>query len=610
MAFITDKSKEEVRSRVSAYSLISQYVQLKKSGSKYKGLSPFTQEKTPSFFVNDTEGTFYCFSTSQGGDIFKFIQIKENLNFPDAIEFIANKYAISLEYEKGSGKIIDASIKKQIYDINELACAFFCQSFFDKKNSAIQDYWVNERKFTLEEAKTLRIGFAPLIWDSFKKQLSEKNFSFDALKQCGLFFSSQNEMSLNAFMPRFRGRLMIPICDIHSKVIAFTGRKTALTPTDIDYEEGKYVNSPVTPVFVKTSTLFNLDRARKTASESGYVILVEGQLDALRMSLNGFENTVAGQGTSITDTHFSLIKKFANKVIILLDGDLAGQKASMRVIPMCLHAGLEPVICVLPKGQDPDSQIVEHGAESMKALIEKNSINAIAFIADFLMKSIDASSPQGKQDVLSAIFEIIQACSSRIAQNDYLKIAANALDADYSAISQDYAHFLRNKNFKTHSPEIKISEDKSQGMLTNVEYDTLLLCLHNEDIGKRVAEIIPDEWIDVSCIEGKVLACFIANSREGIDFNVASLDNVLANEEEKNFVFELLAKDVSSNEDVLNSTNLCIERIWKKHCKKFIDEINFKITKADSIALSESKVLFEELKKWRNCLKTSPWKIE
>jgi len=610
MAFITDKSKEEVRSRVSAYSLISQYVQLKKSGSKYKGLSPFTQEKTPSFFVNDTEGTFYCFSTSQGGDIFKFIQIKENLSFPDAIEFIANKYAITLEYEKGSGKSIDASIKKQIFDINELACAFFCQSFFDKENSAIQDYWVNERKFSIEEAKTLRIGFAPINWDSFKRQLSEKNFSLDALKQCGLFFASANEMSLKAFMPRFRGRLMIPICDIHGKVIAFTGRKTTLTPTDIDYEEGKYVNSPVTPVFVKTSTLFNLDKARKAASDSGYFILVEGQLDALRMSLNGFENTVAGQGTSITDTHFSLMKKFASKVIILLDGDLAGQKASMRVIPMCLHAGLEPLICVLPKGQDPDSQIVENGADSMNALIENNSSNAIAFIADFLMKSTDSSSPQGKQDVLNAIFEIVQACSSRIIQNDYIKIAATALDADYASMTQDYAQYLKNKNFKSFTTQTKISEDKSEGMLTNAEYDTLLLCLHNEDIGKRVAEIIPDDWIDTSCIEGKVLACFIASTKEGIDFSVASLDNVLANEEEKNLVFELLAKDLSSSDDILNSTNLCIERIWKKHCKKFIDEINEKIAKTDSMALSESKVLFEELKKWRNCLKTSPWKIE
>ena len=286
MPRIKDSSIEEVRNRVNIVDLVSSYVSLKRAGASFKGLSPFTSEKTPSFFVYPDKGFYYCFSTSQGGDIFKFVQTKEGLNFPESVEFIANRFGIPLEYDASRGAASKAgqSLRKQIFDIHEDAANWFLKVF--KGNSdfgkAARKYWHEERMFKEGSEDELRIGMSPVDWSEFKAEI-EKKYSYEAVAESGLFFAPRNRTSVMGLMPRFRGRLMISLCDVQGRVVAFTARKTPLTPSDIDYEEGKYVNSPETPIFKKQNMLFNFHRARKSAIELGYFIIVEGQIDALRM---------------------------------------------------------------------------------------------------------------------------------------------------------------------------------------------------------------------------------------------------------------------------------------------------------------------------------------
>lgn len=621
MAIIKQSSIDEVRDKVDIYSLVSNYVNLKKRGGRYVGLSPFSNEKTPSFYVDTAKNLYYCFSTSQGGDIFKFVQTKENLSFPEAVEFIADKFNITLEYEKprgGESAAATRSLKKQIWEINELACAYFQENFFAENNTYIRDYWTNERRFDLEMAKKFRIGFAPLNWDNFKNSLLKKGYSNEAYEKCGLFFSNKHGSSLAGMLPRFRGRLTIPITDKNGQIIGFTARKTEKTPTDMDYEEGKYINTPETPVFSKKNILFNLYNAREKAVEKGYFIIVEGQLDAVRMSVSGFENTVAGQGTALGEGHFALIKNHVGKVVLLLDSDRAGQAAILRVLPICLAAGIEPMAAVLrakdgsDSKEDPDSFIQKYGASEMQSVIDRAE-NAVSFVCEKLFKAdFDSSSPQGKINALNSIFEIVSASPSNVVRSDYIQMAASAIGADYTGAMRDFGEYMAKKSrFAQHGGEIPniVVNKKQRGILTNAEYDTLFICLHNEKVGNRLAEIISDEWVDTSSLAGAVLAKYLACTKEGIEFSVSSFDSVLESEDEKNLVYEILSKEEVSSDDVVHEANECAERIWKKHCRKHIAALNAQL-RDSGIAPDKLMEILKNLKIWQKSLQDYPWKLE
>ncbi len=604
---IKQESIDEIKSRVDIYSVVSNYVSLKRSGASYKGLSPFTTEKTPSFFVHPAKEMFYCFSTSQGGDIFAFIQKKENLSFPEAVELLANRYGINLQYDN-KGNNVPNSLKKQVLDIHELVCNFIVDNFFKEENQAIRDYWLKERQFSLEDAKKMRIGYAPLDWSRFKNTL-KNNFSPEAINKCGLFFGEMQNGDMSRLMPRFRGRLMIAICNIHSQVIAFTARKTDLTPTDSDYEQGKYVNSPETIVFSKKNTLFNLDRARQ--SQDGSFILVEGQLDAMRMYLNGFENTVAGQGTAIGLGQLMMLKRYASKIILLLDSDSAGQKAALRLIPICLACDLDVHIACVEQGQDPDSLILNSGAEKMREIIAKAE-NAIKFVSDKLFREIYMSSAQGKIEALLSIYEMISSSSSRVLQDDYLRIASDSIGADYTSVLSDFSSYLTNKNRYKEDNLVenqKKMQDNQDVILTNVEYAALLLFLHNDKIGNVLAEIISCDWVDDENLAGKLLARFISATQEGIELRQSNFDLLLENESERNFVYRILSMENVAKGDILALAKDCAEKIWQKHCKRHIDNIN-KTLQLKNISSEEMMTLVKDLTKWRKSLSNYPWKFE
>lgn len=439
MPKIKASSIEELKARVNIYDVVSAYVSLKKSGSSYKGLSPFTTEKTPSFFVHPDKNYYYCFSTSQGGDIISFIRMKENLSFSEAVEFLANKFNIKLEYEAG-GKSDGApsSLRKQIYDIHEDAAEWYAENFFaDNEQAAeIRGYWTNERGFSLEDAKTLRIGYAPPSSDALKKILAQKGYSPEAIIASGIFYGRQGER-LRDYYARFRARMMIPISDIQGRVIAFTARKTRFTP-NIPSEEGKYVNSRETEIFKKNAVVFNLDKAKSAIREKNSCIVVEGQLDAIRMFCAGFKNTVATQGTAAGAEHFTLIRRFANKAVLLFDGDAAGRHAALRVIPICIKADIEPFVAPLPDGEDPDSFIKKFGTEAMAELVGNKLQTALSFAARSILADTPNPTASDKRAAMLQLFEIADNAASRVLRDDYLREISNALVLDYPSVAEDY----------------------------------------------------------------------------------------------------------------------------------------------------------------------------
>ena len=277
MARIAQQSVETIKHQVNLVDLVSPYVELKRAGSSWKGLSPFTQEKTPSFYVHPDRGFYKCFSTGEGGDCFTFIMKVENLEFPEAIEFIAKKFNITLEYEAGGPSREEVSLRKQIFEIHELATTWYHQQFSESQEAApVRSYWQEQRGFTMETADDVKIGYAPAARNALALYFKERGISTAAMHKSGLFFARDNESYHDNFKSRFRGRLMVPIRDVQGRVVAFTARQLEQTPEDDPAREAKYVNSPETQIFHKSRILFGMDHARTHLKEGASFLLVQG----------------------------------------------------------------------------------------------------------------------------------------------------------------------------------------------------------------------------------------------------------------------------------------------------------------------------------------------
>ena len=614
MGRIKASSIEEVRSRVNLVDLISPYTPLKKRGSAYIGLSPFQNEKTPSFYVYPEKGFYHCFSSSQGGDLFKFIQVKENLSFPEAVEYIAKRFSITLEYEAGRGGT-PPSYRKQLFDIHEDATDWYAQQFFadTPEASEIRKYWVEERGFTLEDAKELRIGFAPVDSIELKRLFYRKKYTPEAIIGSGIFSAREGERNIKNFYPRFRGRMMVPICDIQGRVIAFTARKTQFTPVGPS-EEGKYVNSRETDIFKKNHVVFNMDKARNEIKEKNNCIVVEGQLDAIRMYCSGFKNTVATQGTAAGAEHFSLIKRYANKVTLLFDGDSAGQHAALRVLPICFQAELEPFVAIIPDNDDPDSFIKKHGIDAMHELVANKRKTGISFAAQTILSDNENPSPQEKRTACIELFQMLASCNSRVLLDDYLQEISTALMIDFTSLSEDYRNWARTQRktntFASEKEEVDNDEKQSYGMLTNSLYDALLVSLNYDSIAGCLSKVLNDQWIIGNSVEARVLKKLMVLHREGIGFELSEIREYFANEDEQNLIYKISTADKSSIDNPIKYANECIKKIYRNFYAEELNILNGKLAKAEADSSDEKFSILKRISQLRKESRTPPSKIE
>lgn len=557
---------DALKERANIYDVVSTYVTLRKTGSTWRGLSPFNEEKTPSFYVLPEKNIFKCFSSGYAGDVFRFLEIKEGLNFQEAVEMLAERFNVTLEYEQGGSSAKTFSLRKELLAINEQACAFFHQCFLaeNEQGKWIRNYWEQERRFSLSTAKEFQIGLASpqgmLLLDFLRK----KEFSVEALRQSGLFYTSKEQDSISRWKPRFEGRLMIPIRDIQGRVIAFTARQLAITPNTDPAKEAKYVNTPETPLFQKSHILFGLDRARQHVNEESSFILVEGQLDVIRCWEKGIVTAVAPQGTAVTDNQLTLIRRYSRKLDCLLDGDSAGQKAALRLLPMALKAGLEIHFLSLRPGEDPDLLLLNQGAEGLMRLA-KDPESPMQFALKVLLPKEKRNSPSAKSAALEHLYEILQACSSAVVQESYLSEISLLAQIDRQAIQQDFGQFQR-KSRKREINTKKEGEQKNRSeKLTTAEFELLFLVLHYENIAQSLASVLNADWIDTHSLYGKLLIRLLAELEAHPGQKLANtLDELLETEEEKNCIYTILSKDPPF-EEPLKCANVCLRTLYIKY---------------------------------------------
>ncbi len=612
MPIISRTCIEDIRHKVNIYDLVSPVVGLKKVGANYRGLSPFNNEKTPSFYVLPDKNIFKDFSSGEAGDIYKFVQLTERLNFQEAVESIAARFNIPIQYENGKAPSgFKPSLRKEILDIHDVATEHFHKAFLEENETGkfIRDYWINDRRFSIEVAKEHKIGLALPDDPAFFAELKRKGFSHEALEKCGLFFPSRHPESERPLYPRFRGRLMIPIREhANQRVIAFTARQLEITPQDDRSREAKYVNSPETPLFNKSSILFGLHQAKKEVNDDLPFVLVEGQLDAIRCRTVGLP-AVAPQGTSITEGQLLLIKRFNEKVICLLDGDSAGRKAALRALPLAWKAGLDIQFYPLPDGVDPDDSILEQG-DSFKEEVIKNAVGALPFAIHALLENPKEADPREKNRAANAIFELLTHLDSELMRVEYLGELSKLLGIREDILSTDFKNYQATKSRRSYvsedaeTPEKQGISPNPKSKLTNAEEDLILALFEFPDLGSKLFQVVDNEWIDDSQASGRILNRILAEAENGSWIGISQMEEIVETEEERNYYYDIRSKDIQ-NENLLRGVEESVVKLYKRFIHKRIRSLDIEIANAQSLPI-ESQT---QLARQRSALKRSITKL-
>ena len=396
----------EVKYRNDIESVISSYVELKKRGKNLVGLCPFHNEKTPSFTVYPENGSFYCFGCGVGGDVFSFIKLIENLDYADAIRYLAEKSGISIIETERDNSL--QAMRNRIYDINRETAKFYHSYLMSEEGKWALSY-LTGRGLKISTIKHFGLGAAPDSWDMLLKHLKNQGFSIDEMLAANVISKS----SKGTYYDRFRKRVMFPIINVRGRVVAFSGRAM---PGD-DKQGGKYVNTSDTLVYKKSENLFGMNFAKNVCEER--VILVEGNMDVVSLHQAGFENTVAALGTAFTAEEAKLLSRYTKEIVLTLDADAAGQKAVKRAGEILKDTGLNVRVIVVPDGKDPDEFIKKNGPERFKALLE-GAVSEIEYKLLTAVEGIDVSSDDGKLKYLSKAADIIANTPDAIARDLYI----------------------------------------------------------------------------------------------------------------------------------------------------------------------------------------------
>ena len=594
--FISRKSVDEIRARADIVAFIGDYTSLRRAGTKWKGLSPFTDEKTPSFFVDPEKGFYYCFSTGQGGDIFKFLMVRENLTFTESVERVARRFGLTVEYEQRGGNAGERSLRGELFDIHEFSAQYFSGKFGEETELAarVRDYWTRERGFDAETAGEFRVGFLPPEGSrAFADALKKNGFSAKVLAASGMFVGTDRTPNPLFWRSRFEARLIVPIADIQRRVVAFTARKIpGVTPEDgRGANEAKYINSSETEIFRKGSTLFNIDKAKdvfagrrgadgslSAGTRETPFVLVEGQLDAVRCWKCGIRTAVAGQGTGITEDQLLLLRRYSDRLDCLLDADEAGRKAALRLAPLAFRAGLDLRFLCVPGGKDPDEFLARAGAGGVPAILG-SAVPAMTFIARRFFPQDARLTPAQTRAALDEIFGIVAASDSEVFRSDCLVRLALAAGLDRLAVERDFAHFLAAKNaeerFRTGQVSAAVPAPAppvgGNAPLTTAEDDVLILVLNYDAVTPLFAAAIPPEWLDAESCSGRLLNRIFAEFQEGEWRGAADVHDLLETDEERDFVAKIrnrFEREDWNESDLERIANECLFRLCAKMCER------------------------------------------
>ena len=518
---------DELAARNPIEDVVGQYVNLKRSGSNMFGLCPFHGEKTASFSVAPDKGIYYCFGCHKGGNAVNFMMEIEGLSYPDAVRALAKRAGMEVPEDEQYQSRYRA--QERLWALHKEAARFFHSQLYSPVGKEALQYALG-RGMSKSILTTFGVGFAPDTWDSLVKAMRAKGYTDQELKDSGLVTVSQKNGNI---FDRFRGRLMFPIIDVRGNVIGFGGRIIKN-----DKEAAKYLNSPETLIFNKRKNLFGLNLAKKTKQD--FLILVEGNIDVVALHQYGFDNAVASLGTSLTEEHAVLLSRYTEQVVLIYDGDEAGQRATRRAIPMLEKAGLQVKVMQMKDAKDPDEYLKRFGADKFRNLLNESS-NRVEYQLVAIRKKYNLSSDEERVKFISEAAEFVSSLTNAVQREIYGTRAAEAAGISYEAMKIEV-----NKAFKRRMAREKKKQERIdlspaaqlQPRSRTIRYDNMKSAMAEESLIAMVLKepALLDQTGQLnresfsSPLLGQVYAQLQARHRDGLEVSLAGISDLSTEE--------------------------------------------------------------------------------
>lgn len=420
--------------------VISDFVQLKRAGSNLKGLSPFADEKSPSFMVSPVKQIWKDFSSGKGGNVVTFLMEHEHFSYPEAIRYLAKKYNIEIEEtEQSSEEKAQSSEKESMYLVSEFAQKYFHKTLLEtEEGKAIGLTYFKERGFTTHTIEKFGLGYSPEIWSAFTDEALKNGYQLEYLEKTGLTIVKEDKK-----FDRFKGRVMFPIHSMSGRVLGFGGR--ILTN---DKKAAKYLNSPESEIYHKSKVLYGIYQAKQAIAKNDNCYLVEGYTDVIQFNQSGIENVVASSGTALTSDQIRLISRLTKNITVLFDGDAAGLRASIRGIDLILEEGMNVKVCTFPDGDDPDSFARRTSFEDLTLYLEQNAKDFIQFKASLLNQEAQ-NDPIKKAELIRDMVTSISKIPDRIKREVYTKETSRIMDISEDVLVNTLAQILKKENYES-----------------------------------------------------------------------------------------------------------------------------------------------------------------
>jgi DNA primase len=463
---ITKETIDKVYEAARVEEVIGDFVQLKRAGSNFKGLSPFSDERSPSFMVSPTKGIWKDFSSGKGGNAIAFLMEHSQFTYPEAIRFLAKKYNIEVEETELSeeDKVV-ANEKESLFLVSEFASKYFQDMLLNsEEGKAIALSYFKERGFTNDTIKKFSLGYSPNQWDALTKEALGKGYKLEFLEKTGLTIVGEDKQ-----FDRFKGRVMFPIQSMSGRVLGFGGR--ILTN---DKKAAKYLNSPESDLYHKSKVLYGIFHAKQAIAKQDNCYLVEGYTDVIQMHQAGIENVVSSSGTALTPDQIRLINRLTKNVTVLFDGDAAGLRASIRGIDLILEEGMNVRVCTFPDGEDPDSFAKKTPLQDLIQYFEDNAMDFIQFKASLLMKDAK-NDPIKKADLIRDMVASISKIPDRIKREVYIKETSRIMDISEDVLFNTLAQLVKKdisdlgKKLKEEQTAFEVVKNENPVVAANVD---------------------------------------------------------------------------------------------------------------------------------------------
>ena len=596
--------------------VIGEFVQLKKAGSNLKGLSPFTDEKTPSFVVSPAKQIFKCFSTGTGGTVVTFLMEKEHFSYPEALRWLADKYGIEIpEARKQTKEELESiSEKESLFVINDFANQYFQDNMHsrDEGKSIGLSYFV-ERGYTAETIEKFQLGYCIDKSDDFSKSAIKKGYKSEYLSKVGLI-----KVKDDRTFDFYRGRVIFPIHSISGRVLGFGGRTLKS-----DKKVAKYYNSPESPIYNKSEILYGLYFSKGEIIKRDECFLCEGYTDVISLFQSGIQNVVSSSGTSLTKEQVRLVKRYTQNLTILYDGDAAGIKASFRGIDIILEEGLNVKVVMFPDGEDPDSFAKKSSLEELTHMIEDNKQDFITFKASVLMDGIE-NDPIKKSNLIREVLKSVSLIPDQITRSVYVQEIAKKFDIEERTIANELLKLLRSKASKSSnqpsyveqspvSDPIQKRVDSNVDVAKNDEYELdlirymilfgtkeILISGEEEDDDKSccVIELICEELSrDELSFDNDQYRLIYDMFEKGLAENVlltASYFKKLENQKIVSFVSNIESNEIELSHNWIQKYNIYTKSESDNIYKSVMNSVyNFKYHKVDKLLLKVKKEIQE-----------------